>query len=433
MHDFCRKCAFLREIVADQAEERESFYENEKIIEREQLDFWKDFVRSKLVKVTMGARRSGKTVFTHLLLRDRKYASVNFDDERLAFADREDLNSLLEVLYQHYGDFGELLLDEVQNIPGWELFVNRLQRSKINLFITGSSANLLSKELSTHLTGRTIQIEMFPFSFREFLDWKGLKTPGTTTRGKAAVKRHLEEYMRTGGFPEVVKRPEIASTYLSSLYSSTIARDIISRHNIRFVKTFKEMSSTIISNFSNLITYNKLKNTHDIRSVHTAKNYVDHLAEAYLVHLVEKYSPKPKEVVNSPKKVYVNDCGLINAISHSVSENRGRLMENIVYLDLMRKRSVDRALEIYYWKDYQNKEIDFVLRRGKNIVSLIQVTDASGGDDVEKREMQSLLRGAEMLKCKDLKIITRDYDEEKRIGNRKIAFIPLWEWLLNLK
>lgn len=426
------KKSAVKEIIEDQAEERERIYKNERIIEREQLNFWRDYVQNELVKVTMGVRRSGKTVFTHLLLRDKKYASVNFDDERFAFARREDLNTILEVLYQQYGSFKELLIDEVQNIHGWELFVNRLQRSKINLFVTGSNANLLSQELSTHLTGRTIQIEMLPFSFREFLVWKGLKNPKTTTKGRAMLKRYLEDYIKIGGFPEVVKEPEMRRIYLSSLYSSIITRDIISRHGIRYIKTFKEMSSTIISNFSNLITYNRLKKTHDIKSVHTAKNYVDYLSEAYLVQLVEKYSPKPKEVANSPKKVYIIDTGLINTISHSITENFGRLMENMVYLDLMRRRSSDRVLEIYYWKDYQNREIDFILRRGKKIDSLIQVTNASGGDEVEKRERRSLLRGAEILKCRDLKIITWDYEEEEIIDNRKIEFIPIWKWLLDL-
>lgn len=422
----------IKEIIEDQAEVRERIYKNEKIIEREQLDFWGDYVQNELVKVTTGVRRSGKTVFTHLLLRDKNYASVNFDDERLAFAEKEDLNTILEVLYNQYGDFRELLLDEIQNVSGWELFVNRLQRSKINLFITGSNANLLSQELSTHLTGRTIQIEMLPFSFREFLIWKGLRTPKTSTKGRATIKKHLEEYIKIGGFPEVVKEPEMKRMYLSSLYSSIITKDIISRHNIRFVKTFKEMSSTIISNFSNLITYNKLKNTHDIKSVHTAKNYVDYLSEAYLVQLVEKYSPKPKEVVNSPKKVYIIDCGLINTISHSITENFGRLMENIVYLELMRRGSIDRAQEIYYWKDYQDKEIDFVLKRVKKITSLIQVTNASGSDEVDKREIRNLLKGAELLKCKDLKVITWDYEDEEIFDGKKIEFISLWRWLLNL-
>ncbi|UCE38326.1 MAG: ATP-binding protein [Thermoplasmata archaeon] len=422
----------IRDVIEDQAEERDRFYKHENLIEREQLDFYKDYVNNDLVKVTTGVRRSGKTVFTHLLLQNKRYASVNFDDERLAFAEKEDLNNILEALYQHYGDFKELLLDEVQNIYGWELFVNRLQRSKINLFITGSNANLLSQELSTHLTGRTVQIEMLPFSFGEFLVWKGVKIPKTTTRGKAALKRYLEEYIKIGGFPEVVKKPTIMNTYISSLYSSIISKDIILRHNLKYVKTFKEMSTTIISNFSNLISYNKLKNTHDIKSVHTAKNYGDYLSEAYLVQLVDKYSSKPKEVMNSPKKVYVIDCGLINTISHSVSENFGRLMENIVYLDLMRRRSIDRKLKIYYWRDYQSREIDFVLQKGKKIDSLIQVTKASGSDEVERREIKSLLKGAELLKCKNLKIITWDYEDESIIDKKKIEFIPVWKWLLDL-
>jgi predicted AAA+ superfamily ATPase len=422
----------IRNIIEDQAEQRERVYKNENLIKREQLDFWKDYAKNDLVKVTTGVRRSGKTVFTHLLLQNKKYASVNFDDERLAFAEKEDLNNILEALYQHYGDFKELLLDEVQNVYGWELFVNRLQRSKINLFVTGSNAKLLSQELSTHLTGRTVQIEMLPFSFREFLVFKGLKTPKTTTKGKAILKRHLEEYIKIGGFPEVVKKPTIKNVYLSSLYSSIISKDIISRHNMRYVKTFKEMSSTIISNFSNLISYNRLKNTHNIKSVHTAKNYVDYLSEAYLVQLVDKYSPKPKEVMNSPKKVYVIDSGLINTISHSISENFGRLIENIVYLDLMRRKSVDRKLNIYYWRDYQNREIDFVVQRGKRINSLIQVTAASGSDEVESRERRSLLKGAELLRCKDLKIITWDYEDEEILDKKTIKFIPIWKWLLDL-
>jgi predicted AAA+ superfamily ATPase len=159
---------------------------------------------------------------------------------------------------------------------------------------------------------------------------------------------------------------------------------------------------------------------------------VDYLSEAYIVQLLEKYSPKPKEVVNSPKKVYIIDSGLINAISHSITENFGRLLENIVYLDLMRKRSIDRTLEIYYWKDYQNREIDFILRRGKEIISLIQVTNASGSDEVENRERRSLLKGAELLKCKDLMIITWDYEDEQIIDKKTIKFIPIWKWLLNL-
>jgi len=420
----------IKEIILDQTEEKKRILRSGRIIERENLGLWKQFVENELIKVTMGVRRSGKTVFTHLLLGGQDYAFANFDDERLAFVGTEDLNYILEALYETYGDFEYLLLDEVQNVQGWELFVNRLQRRGINVFVTGSNANLLSRELSTHLTGRYIRMEIFPFSFREFLLWKGINKYQITTKARAMYKRYLEEYIMIGGFPEVVKSPELRNTYLPTLYSSIITRDIVARHNIRFVKTFREMAANIISNFSQIITYNKLKNVHGLKSVHTAKNYMDYLSEAYIVQIVEKYSQKPKEIVNSPKKVYIVDSGLINSFSLSATENKGRLIENLFFIELLRKKSLDRDMEIYYWKDYQDREIDFVVRKGKKVEKLIQVTYATGKDEIEKREKKSLLKGSELLGCKSLTVITWDYEDEENTENRKIVYIPLWKWLL---
>jgi len=421
----------IRQIIRDQTEEKERILAAGKIIDREHLDFWKDYVQNDLVKVTMGVRRTGKTVFTHLLLKENPYAFVNFDDERLAFMDKEDLNHLLEALYEIYGDFEYLLLDEVQNVPSWELFVNRLQRKGIKVFVTGSNANLLSRELSTHLTGRFVRMEMHPFSFGEFLLFNEIDVNQNTTRGRARLKRNLEEYIRSGGFPEVVRAPDIRGMYLHSLYTSIIARDIISRHNIRFKKTFREMATTILSNFSLLITFNKLKNVHGFKSVHTAKNYVEYLSDAYLIHIVEKYSAKPKEIANSPKKVYGIDTGLINTISVGATESRGRLIENLVFLEIMRRRALEPNMEIYYWKDYQGREIDFVIRKKPGeIDALVQVTHASGRHEISPRETKSLLKGAHLLGCNNLMVITWDHEGEESIEDRKILFVPLWKWLL---
>ncbi len=421
----------VKKIIEDQAEEQKLAMGKEKIIGREPQEFWKEYMDNDLVKVTTGVRRSGKTVFTHLVMQGQKYAFVNFDDERLAFVDKEDLNSVLEALYQVYGDFQYLMLDEIQNIPGWELFVNRLQRRGMRIFITGSNANLLSSELSTHLTGRFIKMEIFPFSFKEFLDYKGINEFRDSTKTRAMLKGHLEEYIRSGGFPEVVKSSGIGRLYLSTLYSSIISRDIIARHNIRFVKSFREMATTIISNFSTLITFNKLKNTHDFKSSHTAKNYVEYLSEAYLIFLLDKYSPKPKEIANSPKKVYVIDTGLINTLSTSASENKGRLMENLVFLQIMRRMSIEPDLEAFYWRDYQDREVDFILRKGKQIKELIQVTYASGDNDIKKREKRSLLKASEILNCKNMLMITWDYEDKEVIEDKIIIYMPLWKWLLD--
>ncbi len=423
----------IKDISLDQTEEQERILGADRVIDRDQLEFWKKSVQTDLVKITMGTRRAGKTVFTHLLLKGKDHAFVNFDDERLAFADNKDLNNILEALYEIYGDFGYLLLDEVQNIPGWELFVNRLQRRGMKVFVTGSNANLLSRELSTYLTGRFIKMEIYPFSYKEYLMYNGIIDYKTTTKGRAKLKKNLEGYIKIGGFPEVVKAPELRNMYLTSLYSSIISRDIMVRHHIKFIKTFKEMASTIISNFALSITFNKLKNVHGLKSIHTVKNYVEYLVDAYLLFLVEKYSPKPKEIANSPKKVYVVDTGLINSISLSSTENKGRLMENVVFIELSRKKAIEPSLEIFYWRDYQDHEVDFVIRKGKKVVELIQVTFVSGKDEIANREINSLAKASELLNCKELTIITWDHDEVEMIKGKKIQFVSLYKWLLDLK
>jgi predicted AAA+ superfamily ATPase len=363
-------------------------------------------------------------------LKGYKYSFVNFDDERLAFISPNDLNNLLEALYEVYGDFKYLLLDEIQNVHGWELFANRLQRYGINTFVTGSNANLLSRELSTHLTGRFIEMEIFPFSFREFLLYRDIVEIKTNTRERARLKSNLEDHIELGGFPEVVKDPELRNTYLSTLYSSIITKDIISRNKIKFVKTFRELASTLISNFSHTITFNKLKNTHGFKSIHTAKNYVDYLTDAYLIFLVEKYSAKPKEIVNSPKKLYISDLGFINTLSVSASKNMGDLLENLVFLQLQRTRARNPNMEIFYWRDYQGREIDFVIRTNRSIDTLIQVTYASDKNEIEPREIKSLLKGADLLGCKKLLVITWDYEAEEDIEGNKIKYTPAWRWLL---
>ena len=416
-------------VIADQAEERGALLEGQRIIDRESQTHWGTYVDDPLVKVAMGARRSGKTVFTHLLLKGKDYASVNFDDERLAYMDADGLNDVLEALYEVHGDFDHLVLDEVQNVKGWELFVNRLQRAGKRVFVTGSNANMLSQELATHLTGRYVQMEVHPFSFREFLLWRGVDVRGATTRGRATVKRELEEYMSMGGFPEVLRNPGLAVSYLHDLYSSVLTKDIVARRRVKYVRTFREMALGLVSSYSQLITFNRLKKIHGLKSSHTAKDYTGHLVEAYLVHLLNKYSPKPREVVASAKKVYVVDTGLIRALALTSSEDRGRILENLVFLEMARRRAIDPSMELYYWRDYQDREVDFVVKRGPRVESLVQVSYASTDDEIEKREVRSLLKGSDLMRTKDLTVITWDHEAIEQVQGREIVFIPAWKWL----
>ncbi len=348
----------IKSIVSDQREEIKRIFSKEKIIEREFLHKWEKAMESNLIKVATGVRRSGKSVFSFQLLDKRKYAYINFDDERLVGLKAPDLNLILEAFYQLHQDFKFIFLDEIQNVEGWELFVNRLKRQGFNVLITGSNAKLLSKELATHLTGRYIGMEIFPFSFREFLTFENFKISKEdfySTRKKSFLIEKLREYITLGGFPEAIKNKELSKIYLPTLYSTILTKDVVSRHRINFVTAVREISNYLVSNFSELVTFNKIKNIFGLKSSHTSKKYISYLQESYLFFLLDKLSFKYKEVVVSPKKVYVVDTGIINAMAFASSKNFGRLIENLVAIELLRKKTFNPLLELYYWKD-SNRE-----------------------------------------------------------------------------
>jgi len=414
-------------ILVDQRQELKEKLGEGDIIEREMLPYAGSLVSSKLVKVITGVRRCGKSVFSTQLLGGESYGYVNFDDERLSEVKADELNEILEAVYGISGEMKLLLLDEVQNVDKWELFVNRLQRKGINLIVTGSNAKLLSSELATHLTGRHVVFELFPFSFREFLRYKNIGSDAETTKERGIIKHSLQEYINNGGFPETLE--ENPKAYLKSLYSAILFKDILVRHKIRQTGTFRDLSMYVISNFSNEMSFNRLKNIFNLGSDHTAKNYLGYLEEAYIVFPVEKFSYKKKESLTGNRKVYVVDTGLINALSFKFSKNMGGIYENIVAIELLRKRETG-DIEIYYWKDHSGKEIDFVIKKGLRIKQLIQVCYDVDEYETKKRETRALLKASRELKCKNLLVITEDYEAEEKIKGETIKFLPLWKWLL---
>ncbi len=419
----------LRKVLIDQKYETEEKFRKTEFVEREFLENFKEFINSNLIKVTTGARRSGKSFFTYSLLKNENFGYVNFDEPMLKNVNSNDIFSALLEIYGK--NMNIIFFDEIQNMEGWELFVNKLHRSGYNLFITGSNAKLLSKELSTHLTGRHIQMEIFPFSFREYLQALKFKEPIETTAGQGLVKNHLLNYLETGGFPEIVVEKENPRIYLRQLFNDIVEKDIIMRYNIAYKKTFIEIANTVIDNFGNYVTSNSIKNSFGLKSVHTAKNYLYYLNESYLVYLINKLSFKPKEKEVAPKKIYVTDPGLINVLSMKFKEDFGRIIENVVAIDLLRRRSYwYKTWEIYYYKDYQDHEVDFAIKDGMRIKYLIQATYSSGKDEIEKRELNSLIKASNELKCDNLTVITWDYEDELNIENKKIRFIPLWKWLI---
>ncbi len=419
----------IKQTLLDQKEELLNTEKKGKILERHNIKSYKEQLNSALIKVIIGIRRCGKSTLAFQLLKDKNFAYANFDDERLASLNIDDLNKVLEVLYEIYGKFDFILLDEIQNIPGWELFTNRLQRQGLNVIITGSNAKLLSKELATHLTGRHLSIDLFPFSFKEFLTYNNIPHNPLSTREIGTIKNYLNNYIENGGFPETLKETTPKKEYLQTLYSTIITKDVILRHKIKFSATLKNIASYLLTVHSSLVSFNKIKNIFSIKSVHTSLNYVSFLEEAYLFFFLRRLTSKHKESLIANRKVYCIDTGLINALGFKTSKDIGKLYENIVAVELIRRKSMLNS-EVYYWQDYQQNEVDFVIKKSLHIEQLIQVCYDSNIYKTKNREITALLKASKELNCDNLLIITYDKDKEEIVEDKKIIYIPLWKWLI---
>ncbi len=415
----------IKTAIVDRENDLRKKFQEEHIIAREVFKTAQSLVSKDVALFISGPRRCGKSILAFMLGLDKKFAYVNFDDERLVL-EASELNKVLEAIYSLKGDVDFFIFDEIQNISGWEKFISRLVQTK-KIILTGSNARLLSSELSTHLTGRHVDLALYPFSFSEFLALKGLKYSLYNTLDVSNIKNHLEEYLEMGGFPLAYKLGRI---FIAESYKDIIERDVLQRYNIKYPGVFKELTKYLVSNVSSEISFNQLKNILKIKSPHTVKNYVSYLSNVYLIFMLERFSFKLKEQMLAPKKVYCIDNGVVNTIGFKFSENRGKVMENLVAIELFRRASLNKKREVYYWKDHQQREVDFVIKEGRVISQLIQVTGISSKKEINQREIQALLRASEDLKCKNLLVITRDYEAEEFPGIKKVRFIPLWKWLL---
>jgi predicted AAA+ superfamily ATPase len=423
----------IREVIEDQEIERNKILREERIVPRE-LKIDERYLAHPNILAVLGIRRAGKSVFSWLLLEGRKFAYINFDDERLYKIGAEDLNVILKTFYELYGsDLEYVILDEVQNVEGWELFANRLKRSK-KVIITGSNSRLLSGELSTHLTGRYVDVTLFPFSFREYLNYRGVKTEGRyeyATEVVAGMERCLLDYIELGGLPEAYR---FGRRFLEVVYRDILTKDIIKRHRIRAIAELENMAKYLMSNYSNEFTFSRLRKVTGIKRVETVRNFFNYLKDAYLFLMIERFSPKLKEQILAPKKVYCLDTGIVNSISLRVRGDFGRLMENMVAIELFRRRSYwYNNWEVFYWKDHGGNEVDFVVREGATVKELIQVSYLSGRDEVEKKKVRALVSASKELRCKNLIFITWDYEDEVEVDGLKLLFRPLWKWLLDIR
>jgi predicted AAA+ superfamily ATPase len=343
----------------------------------------------------------------------------------------EELNKVLQAFYELYSnDVEYFILDEIQKVNGWERFVSRLRTSN-KIVITGSNSDLLRGDLATFLTGRHIDAELLPFSFREYLRATGITLDENwaySTSSIATIKKALSEFMEKGGFPEVNK---FGSIMLNGIYRDIIENDIIRHHKLRNPQSLRELAKYLISNIGKEITFNKLKASLEIKDSHTIAKYSAYISDSYLIFLLERFSYKLKEQFKAPKKVYCIDSGLANNVAFKLSKDPSRLMENIVFIELLRKKLYSNPdWELYYWKDYRGREIDFVIKTAESVKQLIQVTYASGRNEIEEREIASLAIASAEMKCDNMLVITWDYEGTMSMGDKTVAFVPLWKWLL---
>jgi predicted AAA+ superfamily ATPase len=414
-----------KQVVLDQQKEKNDIRLSDLITRREEIHFDLD---SLLAQIVIGVRRSGKSTMCHKILKQNNiaYAYINFDDERLYNLKTEELNSVLEALYMVYGEFTYLFCDEIQNIPYWFLFVNRLLRQKIRLIITGSNAKLLSSELSTHLTGRYNQIELFPFSFLEILQLKNIPSSDDSTSGVALKKAVIEAYISQGGFPEMftVKNKK---AYIKNLFNSIITRDIQQRFSIRYPESLRKMADYLTDTIATEINYKKLAKLFSFGSAHTAENYISYLRQAYLLLCIQKFSFKSKVRIRNEKN-YAIDTAFIAVAKEGFSDkNFGWRVENIVCIELLRRRN-QTLHDVYYYKN--GYEIDFVLCSNHSVVELIQVSVDISTAKTFKRETNALLKAAEELHCNNLTLITLNENRSFTFNNKTIHIVTLLDWLL---
>lgn len=387
-------------------------------------------LNSNLAQVIIGVRRSGKSTLCFNLIKNSgiPFAYVNFDDERLASLGSDDLNSVLECLYKTYGDFNHLFIDEIQNIDEWYLFVNRLLRTNMRILITGSNAKLLSGELATHLTGRYMETELFPFSFNDYCTYFKYNTAHVTTKERGLLRAAFDSYLHDGGFPELfsVNRKR---TYISSLVDNIVKNDIEKRYKISYTAVFEQMTQHLLNTAPLKINYSEIKKQFGFRSEHTAENYYSYTKNAYLICGLQKYSSKSKFRVRD-EKAYTVDVALMNNRENSfVGENLGWRLETIVYLELLRR---NRPLEndIYYYSETSG-EADFIVARGNKVIQIIQVSYDVSNKKTLSREIKGLLLASESTNCDNLLLITDHEDKEITEKGKKIILVSAYSWLLD--
>ena len=380
-------------------------------------------LNSTLAQIIIGVRRSGKSTLCQqtILQQEEAFGYVNFDDDRLMNVTAADLDELLKALYHINGNFSILFLDEVQNIKGWELFVNRMLRQKMHVVLTGSNANLLSQELATHLTGRYHQIELYTYSFSEYCKIMKVDTSSYTTKTIALREKALNDYLFSGGFPELfnISKNEHTS-YINSLFDAIIEKDICKRYKIRHPQMLKNIALQVLDEFAQEQSYTTIMEKNQLNSVNTTKKYIQYLSNAYMLCAIPRFSLKSR-IRRTVCKYYAIDSAFISMHEGALqTESLGLRLENAVAIHLQRKSKAN-FMQLYYLKDDSNYEIDFVIVDRNKIIEMIQVTYdfRNPSTKLYNREINNLAKAANKYNCDNLTLIMMYGDTRDIIVNNK--------------
>jgi uncharacterized protein len=407
-------------------EQFDSFWNYDLGIVRTQLSKLEQTTSLPHAVIISGLRRVGKSTLLAQLahrLKKEKFYYINFEDERFIDFSVQDFNYLYQVLVELFGERRLFIIDEIQNIPGWEHFVRRFMDQSFKFFITGSNASLLSHELGSRLTGRYIPIELFPFSFKEYLQFCNRPIPQIgrmTTVDIANLRKSLHDYIQFGGIPDALKYPEMP--LLDTLYNDVIYRDIAARYGIEQVSVIRELAFYLLSNPASLISYNKLKARFHVGSVNTIKKYINYLENSWLFFILNIYDFSIKRQQIAPKKVYGIDLGLINSVGFQFSPNTGKMLENLVFLALRRKSD-----NIYYYTSPENYEIDFYMPARR---LFIQVTQHLSDTRIKDREIRAITAASQYLDIEQALLLADDNAERSVVGGIPVETRSIAEWLL---
>lgn len=406
------------------------------------LDKLKQMISTDRILVITGARRSGKSFMMKQLAKElieegverKRILIVNFEDPRFTGLGTQLLQKIYETYLEFLGpkDIPFIFLDEIQEVIGWEKWVNMMRElNKGKIVVSGSNAKLLSHELATLLTGRHLDMTLFPLSFQEFLEFNGLKIESKLdmVSKRTEIKNLLKVYIESGSFPEIVLANE-KKQLLLTYFEDIVNKDMVKRYHIRKTEKLKSLLKFYLSNFSSLTTFNSLEKALGI-SADTIEKFSGYSSTAYLTFFLKRFSFKVKEQEKSPRKVYIIDSGLANAMGFRVSQNTGRLAENIVFLHLLRLKTTNPNLELFYWKDERHNEVDFLVKEGIKVINLIQTCWQIESAETKKREVYSLVKAGKELGLKEGLILTEDFEGKEEVDGFKIIITPIHKWLLN--